>query len=156
MEAGEENTESADGRQPADPAVPEPLRRELVSELTAARQLASEDPEAAGARARDAEVALGQRGGPWGEPTADGRRERLAAAMLALLRHRRPESTICPSDAARVAGGASWRDLMDTARDVAAELARDGTIAVRQGGADVDVTTAIGPVRLARGPGWRR
>jgi hypothetical protein len=40
------------------------------------------------------------------------------------------------------------------ARDVAAELSRDGTITVRQHGADVDIATAVGPVRLARGPAW--
>ncbi|MEV4346825.1 DUF3253 domain-containing protein [Actinoplanes sp. NPDC049596] len=126
--------------------VPEPLRRELMKELTAARELAVGDPEAAADRVNDAEVALGHRDQPG--------RERLAASMRALLRHRRPEATICPSDAARVAGGGSWRDLMDAARQVAGELARDGIIVVRQRGEDVDVETAVGPVRLARGPAW--
>ena len=132
------------------PAVPRALRRELVKELAAARELAGSDPDAARSRVRDAEVALGQRG----HPAAGDQRARLAAAMRALLRHRRPEATICPSDAARVAGGESWRDLMDTARDVAAELARAGTVAVRRHGADVDMASAAGPVRLARGPAW--
>ncbi|WP_306206447.1 DUF3253 domain-containing protein [Actinoplanes sp. RD1] len=128
------------------PAVPGPLRRELESELAAARGLAGDDPEAARARVHDAEVALGER--------AADRRARLAATMRALLRHRRPESTICPSDAARVVGGDSWRDLMEAAREVASELAREGTIVVRQHGADVDLGAATGPVRLARGPRW--
>jgi Protein of unknown function (DUF3253) len=160
MNAGDEGTMTADGRyivvsgrrrQAADPAVPESLRRELVGELTAARRLAG-DPDAA--RVRDAEVALGERGDPWWAPTPDGRRARLAAAMRALLRHRRPDATICPSDAARVTGGAAWRDLMGTAREVAAELADEGVLVVRQHGTEVDVRTAVGPVRLARGPGW--
>ncbi|UWZ49652.1 DUF3253 domain-containing protein [Dactylosporangium matsuzakiense] len=99
-------------------------------------------------------MALGTRGAPWPEATPDARRARLAAAMLALLRHRRPASTICPSDAARVAAGDAWRDAMDTARDVAAELARRGVLSVRQRGTDVDIATAAGPVRLARGPAW--
>ncbi|MBM2618520.1 DUF3253 domain-containing protein [Actinoplanes sp. LDG1-06] len=120
----------------------------------AARRLVRSDPETARPRVQDAKVALGERGDPWWEPTPDGQRVRLAAAIRALLRHRRPESTICPSDVARVAGGESWRDLMDTAREVAAELAQEGTIVVRQHGADVDISTATGPVRLARGPGW--
>ncbi|WP_433201183.1 DUF3253 domain-containing protein [Dactylosporangium sp. CS-047395] len=81
-------------------------------------------------------------------------RARLAAAMRALLRHRRPDATICPSDAARVAGGASWRALMATAREVAAELSARGTIVVRQHGEDVDIAAATGPIRLARGPAW--
>jgi hypothetical protein len=138
---------TADGR---DRTVPEPLRRELAAELTAARQLAGDDPAAAARRVRDAELALDA----GASPTGDGRRERLAAAMRALLRHRRPEATICPSDAARVVGGESWRDLMGPARDVAAELARESIIVVRQHGADVDIATAVGPIRLARGPEW--
>jgi hypothetical protein len=159
----EDGTMTADGRylivsgrrwRATDPAVPESLRKELVNELMAARRLVRSDPETARPRVQDAKVALGERGDPWWAPTLDGRRVRLAAAMRALLRHRRPEATICPSDAARVAGGESWRDLMDTAREVAAELSRAGTIAVRQHGADVDPATAAGPIRLARGPHW--
>jgi hypothetical protein len=96
-----------------------------------------------GPRADDALIALGPEG---------DRRVRLAATMRALLRHRKPAATICPSDAARVVGGAEWRDLMDAAREVAAELARDGVITVRQHGDEVDI--AVGPVRLGRGPGW--
>lgn len=117
------------------------VRRELESELATARQLAT-DP--ADPRVRDAETALAS-----GDPLS-----RLAATMRALLRHRRPESTICPSDAARAVGGDSWRDLMDAAREVAADLARQGVITVRQHGADVDIAGAAGPIRLARGPRW--
>jgi len=74
--------------------------------------------------------------------------------MRTLLRHRSPEATICPSDAARIVGGSSWRDLMDTAREVAHGLAGEETIVVRQHGTDVDLATAVGPVRLARGRRW--
>jgi len=163
VSADEDGTMTADGRylivsgrrwRATDPAVPESLRKELVNELMAARRLVRSDPETARPRVQDAKVALGERGDPWWEPTPDGRRVRLAAAMRALLRHRRPEATICPSDAARVAGGESWRDLMDTAREVAAELAREEIIVVRQHGADVDPAAAVGPIRLARGPQW--
>ena len=127
-------------------AIPDALRRELVKELAEARS----DPEAARERIEDAEMALGERD----DPAPEGQRGRLAAAMRALLSHRRPESTLGPSDAARVAGGESWRELMDTAREVAAELAREGIVVVRQKGADVDMAAATGPVRLARGPAW--
>ncbi|GAB3840404.1 DUF3253 domain-containing protein [Kribbella italica] len=137
-----------------DPAIPESLRLELVSELMAARRLVRDDPDQARPRVQDAKVALGERGDPWWSPTPGGLRTRLAAAIRALLRHRSPDATICPSDAARVAGGESWRELMDTAREVTAELSREGLIVVRQGGTDVDVTTAVGPIRLARGPRW--
>jgi hypothetical protein len=76
---------------------------------------------------------------------------RLRASMLALLAGRAATSTICPSDAARAAGGPGWRDAMPLARDVAARLADDGVVEVRQHGGRVDVRTARGPVRIARG-----
>lgn len=137
-----------------DPGIPDSLRRELVAELMAARRDVRSDPARARPRVHDAKVALGERGDPWWEPTTGAQRLRLAASMRALLRHRSPEATICPSDAARVVGGESWRDLMDAAREVAAELAREGIVAVRQHGADADLAAAVGPVRLARGPDW--
>ncbi len=76
---------------------------------------------------------------------------RLRASMLDLLGARAVTSTICPSDAARAVGGSSWRDAMPLARDVAARLADDGVVEVRQHGERVDVRTARGPVRIARG-----
>ena len=145
----------------SDPAIPDALRTELVAELMAARRAvrdAAGDEEATAAarrRVQDAKVALGERGEPWWEPPSeDGLRERLAAAVRTLLRQRRPESTICPSDAARVAGGTAWRGAMDTARAVAAELAAEGVVEVRQKGSVVDPATATGALRLARGPAW--
>jgi hypothetical protein len=139
----------------SDPAIPAALRVELVAELMAARRDVRTEPATARPRVNDAKLALGERGDPWWEPTPAGQRVRLQAAILTLLRHRRPDATTCPSDAARVAGGASWRDLMDPARSVAADLARQGAIVVRQHGLDVDIDTAVGPVRLARGPNWQ-
>lgn len=145
----------------SDPAIPDALRTELVAELMAARRAvkdaAGEEVATAAARRRvqDAKVALGERGEAWWEPgTEEGRRERLASAVRALLRHRKPESTICPSDAARVTGGEGWRELMDAARAVAAALAAEGVVEVRQHGERVDLATATGALRLARGPAW--
>lgn len=152
-----------DGRRwrASDTAIPEALRAELVGELMAARRAVrdagGDETATAQARARvqDAKVALGERGEPWWEPPSEqGLRDRLAAAMRALLRRRKPESTICPSDAARVAGGEGWRDAMDAAREVAAELAATGVLEVRQHGEKVDPAAATGALRLARGPGW--
>lgn len=139
-----------DGRRwrASDPAIPDALRAELVAELMDARRLVRTDPATARPRVQDAKVALGERGEPWWEPTDEGRRVRLAAAIRALLRHR-DGSTICPSDAARVVGGEGWRDLMGLAREVAGELAADGQIRVQQKGVDVDPATAKGPIRLA-------
>ena len=142
-----------------DPGIPEPLRVELVAELMDARRAVKaahgEQAATAAARARvqDAKTALGERGEPWWEPTSEpGRRTRLTAAIRTLLRHRDPDKTICPSDAARVIGGPDWRDVMDEAREVAYGLADDGVLEIRQGGEKVDGRTAKGPIRLARGP----
>ena len=76
---------------------------------------------------------------------------RLRASMLELLAGRAPTSTIGPRDAARAVGGEGWRDAMPLARDVAARLADEGVVEVRQQGRRVDVRTARGPVRIARG-----
>lgn len=87
--------------------------------------------------------------------TQDGLEERLRAAVLDLLARRAPTSTICPSDEARAVGGATWRAAMPLAREVAARLADEGVVEVRQKGEPVDVRTARGPVRIARGAGFR-
>lgn len=90
-----------------DPDTPEKLRAELVKELMAARRVQDRP------RVQDAKVALGERGEKWWEEVpVDGYRERLLAAMRALLRARALSSSICPSDAARIAGGRSWRALL--------------------------------------------
>ncbi|MBS9373948.1 DUF3253 domain-containing protein [Rhodococcus sp. B50] len=143
-----------DGRRwrATDPRIPEPLRKQLVTELMRARRLVKTDGDSARHRVQDAKVALGERGQPWWEPREeDAARERLAATICALLRERNP-STICPSDAARVAGGDSWRDLMDAARSVAADLEHSGHVVITQKGEPVDVETARGPIRIAPGP----
>ena len=135
-----------DGRRwrATDPSIPEALRVELVGELMTARRVIDRP------RVHDAKVALGERGPKWWEdPTAEGDEERLAATIRALVRHRGPEATICPSDAARAAGGARWRSLMGRAREVARKLAVEGAIDVVQRGRRVDSTQPWkGPVRL--------
>lgn len=146
----------------SDPSVPEQLRQELVNELMAARRAVSagqrsgdEDAvSAARVRVQNAKVALGERGPKWWEERSEGdHRDRIEATMLALLTGRKPESTICPSDAARAATSPDWRDHMDLARDVARDLHERGVVEVRQGGVRVtDLDTITGPVRLARGP----
>jgi uncharacterized protein DUF3253 len=139
----------------SDPAIPAQLRQQLVDELMAARRAVRSDGDAARARVQDAKVALGERGEPWWEePTPQGRADRLAAATRALLRHRRPEATICPSDVARIVGGGGWRTILDDARSAIAGLRRSGTVRVTQKGQDVDPERARGPIRVARGPAW--
>jgi hypothetical protein len=148
-----------DGRRwrATDTSIPEPLRAELVKELMRARRLVGSRGDAARPFVHDAKVALGERGEPWWEePSEQGRRDRLAATVRALLRHRET-STICPSDAARVVGGEQWRNLMPVARDVARELHEQEVVEVQQGGTRVDEPqSARGPVRIAAGPALER
>jgi Protein of unknown function (DUF3253) len=75
--------------------------------------------------------------------------ERLETAILALARHRGPDKSICPSDAARAVGGAGWRELMPAARETARELARRRLVRITSGervlGPDDHWT---GPIRI--------
>lgn len=137
-----------------DPAIPETLRKELVAELMAARRAvgAAEDDDArATARAHvdAAKRALGERGLPWWEvPGPSDRRARLRATVLTLARHRHPR-TICPSDAARAAGGAGWRGWMQESRDCVRDLAADGVVVLLQRGEAIDPHAGWkGPIRV--------
>jgi uncharacterized protein DUF3253 len=92
-----------------------------------------------GAGSQDAEVALGE--GPV--------RQRLKSSILALAKHRGPDSSICPSDAARAIGGDKWRELMADARQLARELAKSGDVQITQRGAVLDPDGVwSGPIRI--------
>lgn len=145
----------------SDPAIPPKLRAELVAELMearrsvgAARRAADSVAEAvARSRVQSAKVALGERGEPWWEePTVMGREQRIHAALDALLMHRTAGS-VCPSEVARVVGGAGWRSVMQEVRDVAFNAAGDGSLVIRQRGrvvASADLGQVRGPIRIAR------
>lgn len=144
-----------DGRRwrASDPGIPELLRTELVAELMAARRAVRSEGDAARHRVQDAKVALGERGEPWWEDTtAAGRADRMAAAFAALLRHR-PGGTVCPSEVARVVGGADWRAVMSEVRDVAWRLTDGSVLCVLQKGAPVH-RGVRGPIRVGRGAGF--
>lgn len=75
--------------------------------------------------------------------------QRLESAILALSELRGPDSSTCPSDAARAVGGEKWRELMDEARGIARELAKSGQVEITQRGEVLDPDTAWrGPVRI--------
>lgn len=74
--------------------------------------------------------------------------DELEAAITALLARRAPDSTICPSEAARAVDPDGWRDLMDDARTAAGRLASAGRVRVLQHGSVVDPATARGPIRI--------
>ena len=75
---------------------------------------------------------------------------RLERVIVALLDQRRPDASICPSEAARSVAPEGWRDLMPAARAAAGRLAAAGEVQVTQKGSVVDVATARGPVRVRR------
>lgn len=142
----------------SDPSIPPALRQQLVNELMAARRavktaLAGDDDamlKQARARVNDAKLALGERGRAWWLPAnSEAQRQRLAAAIRALLRQRAAEKTICPSEAARIVGAASWRELMPMVRDVATELAEAGWLEITQRG-QVVTPPYRGAIRLRR------
>ena len=141
-----------DGRRwrTSDPAIPPPFRQELVNALMAARRdvgHATSDAARRRARARvnDAKLALGERGRAWWlPPDPRARGARIDATIRALL-HARRDGSICPSDVARIVGGAGWRALLSNVRTRAASLARRGSIVIRRRGRVVtdDVTSGV-------------
>lgn len=120
----------------SDPLVPASLRQQLVNELMSARRAvaAARNRRAllhARRRVHDAKVALGERGRAWWlEPSAAAQNLRIDAAILALLHSRNEGASICPSEAARMVGGKSWRGLMDDVRTRAAILSRKHRIRI--------------------------
>ena len=74
----------------------------------------------------------------------------LERAIGALLDQRRPEASICPSEAARAVDADGWRELMPAARAAAGRLVAAGEAEVTRGGEVVDVATVRGPVRIRR------
>jgi len=141
-----------------DPAIPPALAAELVAELMAARRAvaaaAGDEGAVAAARRRvgAAKVALGERGRAWWEAPTDAElAARATATVDALLAHRGPARSICPSDVARVVGGAGWRGRMDAVRDVVRDLARGGAVVVTQRGEALGVDDVWrGPIRIRR------
>lgn len=140
-----------------DPSIPETFRKELVDELMSARRAVgaakrADDADRVGLarqRVHAAKVALGERGAPWwDDPDDESLRTRAEAAIAALARHRLPDRTICPSDAARVIGGPVWRRHMDLVRSVAADMADRQLIDVVQRGEVLSGRDWHGPVRL--------
>jgi hypothetical protein len=75
---------------------------------------------------------------------------RLEEQIRRLLEQRRPDASICPSEAARAVDAEAWRALMPAARAAARRLAAAGEVVVTQGGAVVDIADARGPVRIRR------
>lgn len=137
----------------SDPSIPPKLRQELVDELMAARRAVKAGEGDARARVNDAKFALGERGQPWWEaPEPAAFDERISATIRALL-HKRIDSSICPSEVARIVRGEgqAWRGHMGDVRRVASGMARRGELVATQKGMPVEAETVRGPLRLTRG-----
>lgn len=77
----------------------------------------------------------------------------LETAILDILARRAANTTICPSEAARIVSPESWRRLMEPARRAARRLVAAGRLEILQRGRVVDPTDARGPIRLRRSAG---
>ena len=75
----------------------------------------------------------------------------LRDAIRSKLAERAPNSSICPSDAARALGSKGWRERMPQVRAEARRLAERGEVRATQGDREVDALRARGPIRLRRG-----
>lgn len=149
-----------DGRRwrTSDPDIPDNFRQELVNELMAARRAVRDakdqlDIRQSRRRVNDAKLALGERGHAWWLPTTTAATKgRIEAALRALLRSRQPGRSICPSDIARIVGGARWRTLLPPVRERAVEMAGRGELEILRRGRVVtkNPTEGVLRYRLAR------
>ena len=81
------------------------------------------------------------------------RSEKARAAIEQALAARGPDKTICPSEAARLAGGDdAFGDWMDDVRAAARGMVAEGVLEVTQKGEVVDLAHVRGPIRLRRPP----
>ena len=79
----------------------------------------------------------------------------LERRIVELLSARPASATLCPGEVARAhAGEGPWRPLLEPVRRAARRLVAEGRVVILQKGRVVDPSTARGPIRLGRGPGW--
>ena len=69
-------------------------------------------------------------------------------AIVALLRERSGDKTICPSEVARELSPKQWKTLMHPVREAAARLSLEGRLVATQKGKAVNALSARGPIRL--------
>ena len=77
-------------------------------------------------------------------------REEIAAEMLRLVRLRGAGKSICPSEVARSLAPDGWRPLLSAVRQVAAELALTGDLAILRKGKIVPPAEMRGVIRLGQ------
>jgi hypothetical protein len=76
-------------------------------------------------------------------------RREIKEELMKLIRERGADKSICPSEVARSLRETNWRALMDTIRDVTADLQTKDRVRVTQGNRrNVDPRHAEGPIRI--------
>jgi hypothetical protein len=76
------------------------------------------------------------------------KQQQLQSVIMALVRKRGSEKTICPSEAARAFSDDNWRQQMEAVREAASELQAQNRIRIEQGGESVELDKVSGPIRL--------
>lgn len=79
----------------------------------------------------------------------------LEIAIMIVVSQRGPDGTLCPTEAAKLAGGPRWPELMGPTLEAARRLALAGRVELLQGGRAVEPSLARGPIEL-RLPACRR
>ena len=74
----------------------------------------------------------------------------IRACLLRLAEERGAKKTFCPSEVARLLGGAGWREWMDVIRIEASGLAAEGKLRATQRGRVVELDRVSGPIRLSQ------
>lgn len=72
----------------------------------------------------------------------------IRKAILAKVRQRGLDKTICPSEVARTLGGENWRALMEDVRSVGIVLVNEGKIQITQKGNVMNPNTVKGAIRF--------
>lgn len=72
-----------------------------------------------------------------------------AKAILTLLAARPADTTICPSEAARIVDAGAWRDAIPRVHAAARALAARGAVVLTQAGHIVGPDGIVGPYRIA-------
>lgn len=81
-------------------------------------------------------------------------REEIEHVLLALVRERAPERSVCPSEVARALAGddpQAWSRLMPAVRRAAVRLMKEGRIVITRKGRPVDPDDFRGVYRLRDG-----
>ena len=72
----------------------------------------------------------------------------IETVLLELVQARGPDSSVCPSEAARRVEPVEWRPLMEPARRAARRLVAAGRAEITQKGRVVDPSEVRGPIRV--------